>query len=98
MSAHETPREVDRWLGSPEWEMAEMLHDRLCRRGHQMDQCWGLHLPYDLNQPTMSAIQRRYLGLASALLDAFDQDQINIILTVMADGWEPSPFPHGPSS
>lgn len=90
-------KEVDRWSGSSEWEMAEVLHGRLCRQDHQMDGCWGLNSPYDLKQPTLSEIQRRYLGLACALMEAFDTDQINIILNVMAEGWTPDPFPSGPA-
>lgn len=91
-------REVERWLGTPEWEMAELLHNRLCQLGHQMDQCWGLNLPYDLNQPTLSGIQRRYIGLACGLTEAFDEDQINLILTMMDDHWEPDQFPDGPKA
>jgi hypothetical protein len=61
-------KEVDRWLATDEWRLAVRLHDALCRRGHQMDQCWGLHLPYDLNQPRLSSIQREYLSRAQELI------------------------------
>lgn len=61
-------REVEKWLDTDEWRLAIRLHDALCRRGHQMDQCWGLNMPYDLNQPHLSAIQREYLSRAQALI------------------------------
>lgn len=62
------PKEVDRWIDTDEWRLATRLHTALCKRGHQMDQCWGLVLPYDLNQPRLSYIQREYLSRARELI------------------------------
>jgi len=61
-------REVEKWLDTDEWRLAIRLHKSLCKRGHQMDQCWGLNLPYDLNQPQLSRIQREYLSRAKELI------------------------------
>lgn len=57
-----------RWYGTEAWRIAKQAHDAICKRGHQMDQCWGLELPYDLLQPNLSSTQRDYLSRAIALL------------------------------
>lgn len=61
-------KEVDQWIDTDEWRLAIRLHAALCPLGHQMDQCWGLNLPYDMNQPTLSGIQRQYLSRAKELI------------------------------
>jgi hypothetical protein len=63
-----TTKEVDMWLDTDEWRLAVRIHKALCKRGHQMDQCWGLISPYDLNQPRLSSIQREYLSRAKELI------------------------------
>lgn len=61
-------REVDRWRATDEWALAEDIHDAICHLDHQMDQCWGLNLPYDMEQPHLSRIQREYLMRAQELI------------------------------
>jgi hypothetical protein len=64
-----TYKEVDDWWDTTAWRIADVLHRILCKRSHQMDQCWGLVLPYDLAQPTLSSVQREYLSRAIGLVE-----------------------------
>jgi hypothetical protein len=76
-------REVDRWLGTDEWKLALRLHSILCKSGHQMDQCWGLVLPYDMRQPAMSDIQLTYLSKSQRLINLVGVNQANRICDIL---------------
>lgn len=52
----------ERWVDTPEWDLAKRLHNLLCRMGHGMDQCWGLSEPYGLNQAVMAHDFRNWLS------------------------------------
>lgn len=76
---------------NPTWHLADRLHGLLCQRGHQMDQCWGLHLPYDENKPEMSSIQEKYVIMAERIMDLMcnDEDMINTMILILKEhkGW-----------
>lgn len=78
-------KEVDQWLGTEAWRIAERLHAILCKRSHEMDQCWGLNSPYDLNQPRLSSIQRDYLTRAERLV-AVVGDQADAVIDALWPG------------
>lgn len=57
------------WLGTPEWELARRLHNWLCDRGHQSDQCWGLSDPWGLKQQVMPHDFRNWTSRALRLIE-----------------------------
>ncbi len=66
-----------------QWQLAELLHNALCKQRHEMDQCWGLRDPYSLNQEGPSVTQRRWLVMADRVLELTDFVTVALLLPLL---------------
>lgn len=57
-----------KWINTPEWEVAKKVHSLLCRRTHDMEGCWGLNDGYYLKQKEMPFDFRNWLSRALGVI------------------------------